>query len=99
MSELTDGVTVYSQPGCQPCKAVKRALDARGVPYAAVDIADQPDAAAYLEQQGWMGTPVVEVVEGGHVVAAWQGLRMGAINALGKGEEEMQAYDMRTSHG
>ena len=94
MTDYSNGVVVYSQPNCQPCKATKRALDARGVEYAAVDIADDPDAAAHLERAGWMGTPVVEAVRGGDVVAAWQGLRMGAINALAKGEN-LEAHDMR----
>ena len=94
MTDSSNRVVVYSQPNCQPCKATKRALDARGVEYAAVDIADDPDAAAHLERAGWMGTPVVKVVRGGDVVAAWQGLRMGAINALAKGEN-LEAHDMR----
>lgn len=89
-----DGVVVYSQPDCQPCRATKRALDKRGVAYTAVDVSEDKAAADYLAREGWQGTPVVEVVRGGDVVAAWQGLRVTALGALAQGDD-MAPHDMR----
>lgn len=41
-------ITVYTQPNCQPCKAVKRWLDRRGITYKAVDVSQSPDAMAAI---------------------------------------------------
>lgn len=96
LNQYPQQVIVYSQANCQPCKATKRKLDQLGVPYSVVDVDDNPDALAYLQREGWQGTPVVEVKpDTALVVAAWQGYKVGALTALAKGEEEMAAYDMR----
>lgn len=52
-------ITVYSQPGCGPCVAVKTYLDRAGVGYSEVDIADDPGAAQAIRDLGYTGTPVV----------------------------------------
>lgn len=90
-----DNVTLYSQPGCMPCKATMRKLDTLGVPYTHVDITTDDDAAAHLKAEGWLGTPVVEVTRAGEVVAAWQGLRLTALTALGTPGVDIGAYDKR----
>lgn len=57
-------ITVYTQPLCQPCKAVKRWLDKRGIEYAAVDVTTSPDDAAALKALGYATTPVIIVSNG-----------------------------------
>lgn len=88
-------VTVYSQPGCMPCKATIRKLNNLGIGYTVTDITADDEAAAHLKAEGWQGTPVVEVTRGGEVVAAWHGLRPDALNALMSPAADMGAYDKR----
>lgn len=90
-----DNVTVYSQPGCMPCMATARKLDTLGVSYTYVDVTVDDVAAAHLKAEGWQGTPVVEVTRAGEVVAAWQGLRLDALTALGTPGVDIGAYDKR----
>lgn len=54
-------ITVYTQPQCQPCKAVKRWLDARGVIYTTVDVSTSPDDLAAIKALGYQAAPVVIV--------------------------------------
>lgn len=54
-------VTVYSSPGCMPCRATKRHLDRLGVPYTDVDVTVDPAAARQLRDMGYSATPVVTV--------------------------------------
>ena len=90
-----DNVTVYSQPGCMPCKATMRKLDKLGISYDHVDVTTDDTAAAHLKAEGWQGTPVVEVTRGGEVVAAWHGLRPDALTALATPGADIGAYDKR----
>ena len=57
-------ITVYTQPGCQPCRAVKRWLDKRGIEYRWVDVTESPDDADALKALGYTGTPVTFVSTG-----------------------------------
>lgn len=88
-------VIVYSQPGCMPCRATARKLDKLGVEYTVTDITDDDTAAAHLKAEGWQGTPVVEVVRDGEVVAAWSGFRNDALSALTSPGADMGAHDKR----
>ena len=88
-------VTVYSQPGCMPCKMTLRQLDKLGVDYKAVDITTDDEAAARLQAGGWRTTPVVSVSCGGDIVAVWSGFRWEAIKALGAQVDDLGAFDMR----
>lgn len=90
-----DNVTVYSQPGCMPCKATMRKLDKLGVEYTHTDVTTDDAAAAHLAAEGWTGTPVVEVARDGEIVAAWSGLRPDALNALGTPGADIGAHDKR----
>lgn len=57
-------LTVYTQPNCQPCKAVKRWLDNRAVPYATVDITQSPEALDFVTAQlGYKAAPVVVLAQ------------------------------------
>lgn len=40
--------TVYSQPGCQPCRLMKKQLDKYGVSYVERDVQQDPEALAEL---------------------------------------------------
>lgn len=88
-------VIVYSQPGCMPCKATTRKLDKLGVEYTVTDVTADDAAATHVRAEGWQSTPVVEVVRGGEVVAAWSGFRNDALNALTSPAADMGAYDKR----
>lgn len=68
-------VTVYTSPGCQPCKATKRWLDARGVDYQTVDVSENPDDLAAIKALGYKAAPVVVVSNGeAETDIHWQGL-------------------------
>lgn len=43
-----DAVLVYRRPGCVWCHSLERSLDRLGVPYRALDIWDDPEAAAFV---------------------------------------------------
>ena len=86
-------VTVYSQPGCTHCRVVIRKLDKLGVEYTVTDITADDEAAAHLRDKGWRSTPVVEVSQDGLVIAAWDGVRPDALNALGAQSADLGAFD------
>lgn len=54
-------LTVYSKPGCQPCKATKRWLDQHKIRYRDIDITESPEAAEVVRAMGYSGVPVVVV--------------------------------------
>ncbi|MBD3778610.1 MULTISPECIES: mycoredoxin [unclassified Cellulomonas] len=43
-------VTMYSTTWCGYCRRLKTQLDSAGIAYSEVDIEQQPDAAAFVEQ-------------------------------------------------
>ncbi len=43
-------VTMYSTTWCGYCRRLKTQLDSAGIAYTEVDIEQQPDAAAFVEQ-------------------------------------------------
>ena len=52
-------VTVYSQPGCQPCKATIRMLSRLQIDYVVIDITTNIKAYDYIVALGFKQTPVV----------------------------------------
>jgi glutaredoxin-like protein NrdH len=54
-------LTIYTQPGCQPCKAVKRWLDVRGIRYEAVDVTENPADLEAIKALGYQSVPVTIV--------------------------------------
>ena len=54
-------ITVYGQPGCQPCKATTDYLRRREVAYAYRDVSLDKGAMNLLAEMGYMATPVVTV--------------------------------------
>ena len=69
-------VTVYGTgPSCMQCTMTKRALDAKGVAYAEVNLRENEAAMAYVQDElGYTSAPVV-VVEDGTGDDHWTGFR------------------------
>lgn len=72
-------VTVYTAPGCMPCKATFRKLDRLGIDYTPVDVSTDAEALAYCRSLGHQATPVV-VAGDKH----WSGYRPDLLDALAK---------------
>lgn len=67
-------ITVYTQPGCQPCKATKRWLDKRGISYRTVDVTESPEDLEAIKALGYQSVPVVIVGRGDpETELHWQG--------------------------
>lgn len=54
-------VTLYTQPGCSPCVALKSRLRGLAIPFAEVDVTADPEALARVREAGFTTTPVVEI--------------------------------------
>ena len=52
-------ITVYSKPACVQCTATTRALQARGIEFAVVDLTQDEDAYAHVSGLGYRQAPVV----------------------------------------
>lgn len=52
-------ITVYTKPGCPPCRATLRALQRAGLDYEAVDITTDAEARAFVMSLGALQAPVV----------------------------------------
>lgn len=60
--ESTVRVRVYTGDYCGYCRAAKRLLDARSVPYEEVNVSTTPGARESLvERTGWRTIPVIEI--------------------------------------
>lgn len=57
--EGPDELRVYWQPGCTSCLRTKEFLAARNVPFIAVNVLEDPQAAAQLQRLGVRAVPVV----------------------------------------
>ena len=55
---MTNKLTVYTQPGCAPCKASKARLDREGIPYTEIDVTTDDAAHARLRTAGLQQAPV-----------------------------------------
>lgn len=75
-------VTVYTQPGCMPCRYTMRALDDRAVTYTTVDVTQDDAARRYITDTLKHTSVPVVVVDTAHGVepAHWAGLQPGLIN-------------------
>lgn len=74
-----DPVTeLFSQPGCQPCKAVERQLIKHGIPYIKHDVTLDPNAHQRVTDMGYTTTPVTLAPDG----TSFTGLHLGKIRAL-----------------
>ncbi|MDQ1178678.1 glutaredoxin-like protein NrdH [Rhodococcus sp. SORGH_AS_0301] len=72
------GITVYTKPNCQQCRATFRALDKAGLDYTAVDISADTEARDYVLALGYLAAPVVVAGPDTH----WSGHRVSRIEQL-----------------
>jgi glutaredoxin-like protein NrdH len=72
------GITVYTKPNCQQCRATFRALDKAGLDYTAVDISVDTEARDYVLALGYLAAPVVVAGPDTH----WSGHRVSRIDEL-----------------
>ena len=67
-------VTLYTSPGCQPCRATKRWLDKNDVVYTVKDVTEDPADLAAVKELGYKAAPVVIVSTGDpETEIHWQG--------------------------
>ncbi|GEL48078.1 hypothetical protein CHO01_31940 [Cellulomonas hominis] len=73
-SNTTSTLTVYSRPRCVHSAATYRDLDAAGIQYEGIDLAEDIGAREYALSFGFLEAPVVVVTApDGRVAAAWGG--------------------------
>lgn len=65
-------ITLYTQPGCQPCRMTKRQLDKLNLSYQAVDVSENPEAVDTVKGLGYSSLPVI-TVEVSNQVDHWSG--------------------------
>lgn len=71
-------VTLYTQPGCGPCTAVKAALTRYKILFTEVNVRDDETAFNRVKALGYNGTPVIETAAGDH----WDGFNLQNIKLL-----------------
>lgn len=57
----TPTITLFSNPGCMPCVALRRHLELRGYAFTYRDLATDPDALAEVQAAGFRSTPVIRI--------------------------------------
>ncbi|WFN93869.1 glutaredoxin family protein [Gordonia sihwensis] len=72
-------ITVYTQPGCGPCRATQRALDKAGLQYDVVDISQDDEARDHVRVLGYQQAPVIEAGD-----EHWSGFRPERIKLVKK---------------
>lgn len=70
-------VTIYSKPGCQPCRMTKMQFEKSGISYQEVDISSDEGALERIQSLGFQQAPVVTVGDD-----SWSGFRMDKIKEL-----------------
>lgn len=68
------GVVLFTKPGCQPCKATKRVLDAKGISFEEFDISTNAEARDKVISMGFKSAPVVMTE-----TDAWSGFNPGKL--------------------
>jgi glutaredoxin-like protein NrdH len=64
---------VYTQAGCQPCKATIREFRKLGIEPDVIDVSQDHDAREFITSLNHLQTPVVHI--GGGYVDSWDGHR------------------------
>lgn len=80
LQEMQHSPLVYSKPSCVQCNATYRALDAKGIDYRVVDMAEDAAALEYVKDLGYLQAPVVVVDDQDH----WSGFRPDHIDRIAK---------------
>lgn len=65
-------ITLYTQPGCQPCRMTKRQLEKLNLSYQDVDVSENPEAVDTVRSLGYSSLPVI-TVEVSNQVDHWSG--------------------------
>lgn len=79
--EKIASVTVYSQPGCQACRATTRFFTTAGVPVEELQIADYPHLSTMLINKKQTAMPYVVVNDGeDNTLDSWSGLKQTRID-------------------
>lgn len=74
-------VTLYTKPGCQPCKAVKRFLKKWDIPFRESDVSVNLDDLRAIKALGYTGAPVVATTVNG-IDDHWYGYRPDKLDEL-----------------
>lgn len=59
----TERVTIFTQPGCQPCRMTKQMLNTRNINFEEIDIAESPAALDFVKGLGFKEAPVVLITD------------------------------------
>ena len=70
-------ITVYSKPACVQCTATTRALSAKGIDFALIDLTEDEQAMAHIAELGYRQVPVVTTADD-----HWAGFRPDKIATL-----------------
>jgi len=62
-------LTMYSQPGCAPCRVAATRLDRINATYIVIDVTRDEAAAQALRDAGFTGTPVFRYKNAYHTMA------------------------------
>lgn len=73
-------VTVYSKPGCAPCRMTKMHLNKAGVDFTEIDLSQDTEALDKISSMGYQAAPVVTVGD----EDSWSGFRMDKIKQITK---------------
>lgn len=60
---MNEKITVYSKPGCGQCMLTKRLLSNEGIDFKEVDVIQDGDALAHIQELGYGSLPVIEYGE------------------------------------
>lgn len=82
--------TVYTSPGCGPCKATVRALERANVRFEVVDLAQDSEALRHVTADlGYTEAPVVEGYDKSGREVTWTGFRPDLIEQLHDRDDEI----------
>jgi thioredoxin 1 len=65
-----DGLYVFSSKTCLPCKTLKRSLEAEGIEFTELDIAEHSDLA---NKHSVMSVPATFLIKHGRIMGSWIG--------------------------
>lgn len=92
-------VTVYSNPGCQPCRATKKWLTDRGIPFRDVDLQTNTTDLEAVLALGYREAPVVIASVDGTPAAEvhWSGFNPIELSKLHMAIAVTEVRDVRES--
>lgn len=73
-------VTIFTRPGCEPCKATKKKFTELGIEFNEVTLDE--GSLSYVKALGYTSAPVIEVDCGEGATAHWSGYRPDHIQGL-----------------